>query len=209
MYVGHILEEKHIDMADFNTRAIAESAREYLKDIKEPQRRAVLENFIEHAESECTGDFDRLIASCSSKSQSYAVYGSSQMQKDIQPSDVEGMKEYYNMLVASNCYLIHGEVEKLIVGDHDLYVEIMLHQLYPGEIIPLAFGFDFGKEGEVYQLTQRVATVFVFDDDNKGCAEHSWTDGITRPEQLRKEDPKTVPEAFWNNPVAGPRQKPF
>ncbi|HEX4939503.1 MAG TPA: hypothetical protein VFX11_12570, partial [Candidatus Kapabacteria bacterium] len=192
-----------------NQRAIAETAREVLKTIKEPQRRAILENFIEHAESECTGDYDRLIASCSSKSQTYAVYGASEAIAEMQPKTVEEMKDFYRVLVESNVYMIHGEVEKLIVGDHDLYVEIILHQLYPGEVLPMAFGVEFGEEGEVWQLTQRVATVFCFDDENKGCAEHSWTDGPTKPEWLRKEDPRTVPAQFWNNPVTGPRKKPF
>lgn len=209
MWVGRILPERHIDMKDFNQRAISETAREVLKTIKEPQRRAILENFIEHAESECTGDYDRLIASCSSKSQTYAVYGASEAIAEMQPKSVEEMKDFYRVLVESNVYMIHGEIEKLIVGDHDLYVEIILHQLYPGEVLPMAFGVEFGEEGEVWQLTQRVATVFCFDDENKGCAEHSWTDGPTKPEWLRKEDPRTVPAQFWNNPVTGPRKKPF
>ncbi|NPU90487.1 MAG: hypothetical protein HPY82_01110 [Gammaproteobacteria bacterium] len=209
MWVGRILPERHIDMKDFNQRAISDTAREVLKTIKEPQRRAILENFIEHAESECTGDYDRLIASCSSKSQTYAVYGASEAIAEMQPKSVEEMKDFYRVLVESNVYMIHGEIEKLIVGDHDLYVEIILHQLYPGEVLPMAFGVEFGEEGEVWQLTQRVATVFCFDDENKGCAEHSWTDGPTKPEWLRKEDPRSVPAQFWNNPVTGPRKKPF
>ncbi len=210
MWVGRILDDKtHIDMKDFNPRAIANTAREVLKTIKEPQRRAILENFIEHAEAECTGDYDRLITSCSSKGQTYAVYGCMEPIKEIQPKSVEEMKDFYRTLVESNTYMIHGEIEKLIVGDHDLYVEIILHQLYPGEVVPMAFGFEFGAEGEVYQLTQRVATVFCFDDENKGCAEHSFTDGPTQPEWLRKEDPRTVPEQFWNNPVTGYRKRPF
>lgn len=209
MYAGKILEERHVEMEDFDQLAITKTARAELEKIKEPHRRAILENFIEHAESECTGNYERLIESCSTKHQTYAVYGCSEFQKSIQPQDVEGMKEFYHMLIASNVYLIHGEVEKLIVGDDGIYVEMMLHQLYPGEIIPAAFGFEFGEEGEVYQLSQRVATVFVFDEDGKGCGEHSWTDGVTRPEQLRKEDPRKVPEQFWNNPLSGPRQKPW
>lgn len=209
MYVGRILEEKHIEMEDFDQLSIGKAARAELEKIKEPHRRKILENFIEHAEAETTGDYEALIASCSSKRQQYAVYGCSQFQKDIQPQDVEGMKEFYHMLVASNVYIIHADIEKLIVGDDSIYVEFIIHQLYPGEIIPAAFGFEFGEEGEVYQLTQRVATVFVFDEDGKGCGEHSWTDGETRPDQLRKEDPRKVPEQFWNNPIEGPRKKPF
>ena len=210
MWVGRILDDtKHIDMKDFNPRAIADTGRQVLESITDPQRRAILQNFIEHAEAECTGDYKRLIESCSAKSQSYAVYGCAEPIKEIQPKTVEDMKGFYYSMLESNVYLIHGEVEKLIVGDHDLYVELVLHQLYPGEIIPVAFGFDFGEEGEVYQLTQRVATVFCFDEDNKGCAEHSWTDGPSLPEWLRKEDPRTVPEIYWNNPVTGTRPKPF
>ncbi|HVL01814.1 MAG TPA: hypothetical protein VM553_18480 [Dongiaceae bacterium] len=210
MWVGRILDDKkHIDMKDFNPRAIAEQAREVLASIKEPQRRAILENFIEHAESECTGEYDRLIASCSSKHQTYAVYGAGEAIAEIQPKSVDDMKGFYHMLVESNVYMIHGDIEKLIVGDHELYVEIILHQLYPGEMLPAAFGVEFGEEGEVWQLTQRVATVFCFDEENKGCAEHSWTDGVTKPEWLRKEDPRQVPAQFWNNPVTGPRKKPF
>lgn len=209
MYISPIIEPKHIDMEDFDNLAIHKVAMAELERIKEPHRRKILENFIEHAKAETTGDYEALVASCSEKGQQYAVYGSSEFQKSIQPQDVESMKEFYHMLIASNVYLIHGEAEKLIVGDDAIHVEFIIHQLYPGEIIPAAFGFDFGEEGEVYQLTQRVATTFIFDEDGKGCGEHSWTDGETRPEQLRKEDPHKVPEQFWNNPIEGPRQKPF
>ena len=140
MYTG-FLEERHIEMEDFDNLSITHAARAELERIKEPHRRRILENFIEHAEAETTGNYEALIESCSAKSQTYAVYGCNEFQKSIQPQDVESMKEFYHMLVASNVYLIHGEVEKLIVGDDSLYVELMLHQLYPGEIIPAAFGF--------------------------------------------------------------------
>ncbi len=129
--------------------------------------------------------------------------------KSVQPQSVEDTKDYYKLLLETNVHCIHGDVEKLIVGDDEIFVEIMLHQLYPGEMVPLAFGFDFGEEGEVYQLTQRVATVFVFDEEGKCKGEHSFTDGPSRPDQLRKEDPRKVPEMFWNNPINGAREKPF
>lgn len=206
MYAGKILEEKHIDMKDWDARALYKQIKEIQKSYTDPQRIAVLENLAEHADAECVGDYERLIASCSDKSQTYAVYGCLPHVKEMQPTTVEEMKDFYRLLIESNVYCIHAEIEKLIVDDHQLFIEIMLHQLYPGDVIPLAFGFDFGEAGEVYQLTQRVATVFLFDEDNKGCGEISFTDGVSRPEQLRKEDPKAVPEYFWNNPLTGPRE---
>ena len=205
MYAGRILEEKHIDMKDWNPKALVEQIREIQKTYTDPQRIAVLDNLAEHAEAECLGNLEALIGSCSEKRQTYAVYGCLPHVKEVQPKTVDEMKAYYEMLISSNLYCIHAEIEKLIVDDKELFIEIIIHQLYPGDMIPLAFGFDFGERGEVYQLTQRVATIFLFDEDNKGCGEISFTDGESRPDQLRKEDPKQVPEYFWNNPLTGPR----
>jgi len=204
MFIGKILEEKHIDMKDWNANNLANELREIQKSYSDPQRVAIIGNLIEHAEAECLGDYDRLIASCSDKRQTYAVYGASQLMKDTQPNSVDAMKDYYQMLIASNTYCIHAQVEKLIVDDKELVIEYILHQLYPGQLLPLAFGFNFGEVGEVYQLTQRLATTFLFDENNKGCGEISFVDGEAKPELFRKEDPSQVPEYFWNNPITGP-----
>ncbi len=102
MYTG-FLEERHIEMEDFDNLSISHTARAELEKIKEPHRRRILENFIEHAEAETTGNYEALIESCSAKTQTYAVYGCNEFQKSIQPQDVESMKEFYHMLVASLC----------------------------------------------------------------------------------------------------------
>ena len=65
MYCGRVLEKKPLEMHKFNPMAVVDTARAHLESISEPRRRLILENFIEHAEAEALGDFDRLMASCS------------------------------------------------------------------------------------------------------------------------------------------------
>jgi hypothetical protein len=112
MYIGRILESKPIAMKDFDPLAVAKLARRHLETIEEPRRRQILENFIEHAETEATGDFDALMASCSKKEQHYATYGS----RFGAPQSYEELEKHYRGLIESNIYLIHFEAEKLVVG---------------------------------------------------------------------------------------------
>jgi hypothetical protein len=198
MYIGRVLESRPIAMKDFDPMAVVHVARRHLETIEEPRRRRILENFIEHAEAEASGDYERLMASCSRKRQQYATHGS-----DFPaPGSYAELEVHYRNLIAMNLYLIHFEVEKLVVGTDVVFVEGLVHQLYPGQLVEPVFGFAVDDPEAVYQLTKRTALTFVFDEDGKGAGEHAYADGPTTPDDLVKVAPEEVPAAFWANPLA-------
>lgn len=199
MYIGRMLEKKPIAMKDFDTLAIARVARRQLETIREPRRRLVLENFIEHAEAEGRGDYDALMASCSRKQQVYATHGS-----DFPaPQSYEELERHYFGLISMNLYLIHFEVEKLVVGEDVVFVEGLVHQLYPGHLVEPFFGVKVPEPARVQQLTKRTALTFVFDADGKGAGEHAWSDGPTVAADFTPVADDEVPAIFYANPLAG------
>lgn len=198
MYVGYVLENRPISMKEFDPSNVVNVARRYLETIREPRRRQILENFIEHAEAEATGRYEDLMASCSRKRQQYATFGS-----DFPaPQSYEELEAHYRGLIESNLYLIHFEVEKLIVGDDEIFLDGLVHQLYPGGMIGPLFGVQVDDESAVYQLTKRTGVAFVFDEEGKGAGEQAYSDGPTTLEDLVKLAPEEVPEAFHRNPLA-------
>lgn len=199
MYIGRILEKKPIAMKDFDPMAVAKVARRHLETIREPRRRQILENFIEHAEAEGRGDYEALMASCSRKRQQYATHGSA----FPAPQSYAELEEHYRNLIAMNLYLIHFEVEKLVVGEDVVFVEGLVHQLYPGQLIEPLFGLEVEDSKAVYQLTKRTALSFVFDEEGKGAGEHAYADGPTTLDDLVKVPIEEVPRAFFKNPLAG------
>ena len=198
MYVGHVLKCEPIPMSEFDPMAAVKVARQHLETIKEPRRRQVLENFIEHAEAEGSGDYERLMASCSKRRQQYATYGST----FGAPQSYAELEVHYKQLIASNVYLIHFELEKLAVGDDVVFLEGIVHQLCSAEVLKPMFDVEVDDQGAVYQLSKRVALTFVFDEDGLGAGEHSYSDGPTTRANLVKVAPEEVPEAFFNNPLA-------
>jgi hypothetical protein len=199
MYVGHILENKPMDMKHFDTTRIVKAAERHLETIKEPRRRQILQNFIEHARTEGSGDYEGLMASCSRKQQHYASYGS----RFGAPQTYAELETHYRGLIEANIYLIDFEPEKLIVGDDALVLEGLVHQLYPGNLIEPMYGFEVDDPEAVYQATKRTCVFFVFDDDGMGAGEHSYSDGPLTADDLVKLSPDEVPEAFHHNPLSG------
>jgi hypothetical protein len=200
MYIGRVLENAPLDMRDFDTTALARVARAHLAKTEGARRRKILENFIEHAEAEAAGEYERLMASCSKKRQSYTMYGAPG--GEHLPQSYAELEKHYYALIAANLYLIHFECEKLAVGDDVLYVEGLVHQLYPGGLVEPIFGFAVDDPDAVYQLTKRTALTFVFDEDGLGAGEHAYADGPTTPDDLTRVPPELVPKAFHENPLA-------
>jgi hypothetical protein len=193
MYIGHVLEKRPIAMKDFDTLAVAKVARRQLESIREPRRRLILENFIEHAEAEGRGDYDALMASCSRKQQVYATHGS-----DFPaPQSYEELERHYFGLIAMNLFVIHFEVEKLV------FVEGIVHQLYPGHLVEPFFGVKVEDPARVQQLTKRTALSFVFDADGKGAGEHAFSDGPTVAADFTPVADDEVPAIFHAHPLAG------
>lgn len=198
MYVGHILENKPIDMKQFDTEAVAKVARLHLETIQEPRRRQVLQNFIDHAQAEASGDYEGLMATCSRKEQTYATYGS-----DFgSPQSYAELETHYHGLIQANIYVIHFEVEKLVVDDDALAVEGLVHQLYPGELLEPIFGIEVDEKEAVYQATKRTCVFFIFDEEGMGCGEHAYSDGPLTADDVVKLAPDEVPEIFYKNPLA-------
>ena len=197
MYIGRILESKPLPMEKFDPMHVAKVATKHLESIEEPRRRQILQNFIDHAAAEATGDYDALMASCSRKKQEYATFGSS----FAAPQSFEELEAHYRGLIEANIYLIHLEVEKLVVGTDVVLVEGIVHQLYPGELIKPIHGIEVEDESAVYQLTKRTSITFVFDEDGLGAGEQAYSDGPTTAADLTKLDPSEVPEQFFKNPL--------
>ncbi|MAG34072.1 MAG: hypothetical protein CL908_24595 [Deltaproteobacteria bacterium] len=186
-------------MSEFDPTAVVQFARRYLETIKEPRRRQILQNFIDHAEAEALGNYDALMESCSRKQQHYASYGS----RFGAPQSYAELEEHYRGLIASNIYVIHFEPEKLIVGEDELVIEGLVHQLYPGELIEPMYGFKVDDPTAVYQATKRTCVFFVFDEEGLGAGEHSYSDGLLTADDLVKLAPEEVPEIFHSNPLGG------
>lgn len=198
MYTAERLSEQPIDMALFDPTTMARFANEQLKTISEPHRRRILINFRDHALAESMGDYDALMATCSRKSQRYEVYADNDNEfTRNQPHSYDELVPHYRALIDANMYLIHGEPDKLIVGDDSLMAEMVQHMVVPGLIAKLAFGVEEAQEEGVYLFTTRVAVIFIFDEDGLGCGEHAFG-GKTSIEQMRLLSRDEIPEQYFS-----------
>ncbi len=202
MYIGHRLEEKAIDMKDWNQMNVADRATELLDKVTEPRRRQILENFIEHATAECVGDYERLMASCSQKSQRYEVYGRD-IDRSTLPQSYQALEKHYYKLVEQNLYNIHTELESLSVGEDSLVLDTITHQLLSGANVLALLGIDMADPEGVYMVSRRLCIIFIFDEDGLGCGEHAYCCGPATKKHLTKIPPEQVPESFYNNPLSG------
>jgi hypothetical protein len=202
MYVGKTLEEKPIDMRVFNPTHVVDVARDYLATLTNPRQRQILQNFIEHAEAEGHGLYDELMATCSRHSQHYSAYGAGGDYSAHLPQCYPALETHYHGLIAANLYLIHFDVEKLIVGENELVIEGIVHQLHSGAMLRLIHNIDVDDADAVYQLTKRTCLFFIFDKDGNGAGEEAYSNGPTTAADVVKIDPKLVPAAFWKNPLA-------
>lgn len=200
MFATQMAESRPLDMTKFNPRAGYEFAAPRLGSFDSPRRNAIYRNYVDHVDTESRGDYAGLMATCSRKRQSYASYFSPAGPTTGLPQSYAELERYYRDLIASNTYLLHREVDKLIVGDDELLVDGVIHQLYPGPLL-VARGLPLDPK-RVYQLTARVAVVFVFDEDGQGAGEHAYAPPIDASCYTPVER-ALVPEVFWNNPLTG------
>lgn len=171
-------DEKPIYMCDFDNTHHLKRMREELGRITEPRRRQILINMIEHAEAEGQGFYDDLMATCSRKQQSYFYWGSGARDaSSYLPQSYVELEHYYKNLMDSKTWMLHYELDKIVVGDDAILVDGVLHQLYPTALIEPLFGISVNPEYRAYQMTKRLATSFLFDEDGKGCGEHAYNNG--------------------------------
>jgi len=200
MHLKRMAECRPLDMRRFDPRAGYDFAAPLRGTFGSDRRNAIFDNYVAHVDMEGRGNYAGLMATCSKKSQSYAAYFSPAGPTTGLPQSYAELERYYHDLVASNTYLIHREVDKLVVGDDELLVDGILHQLYPGAVLAKR-GFKLDPK-RVYQLTARVAVVFLFDEDGLGAGEHAYAPAIDE-RHYSEVDPTLVPDAFWNNPITG------
>lgn len=201
MYIDRKLESAPMDMSKFNPANAALVANEYLKSITDPRRRQILINFRDHALAECTGDHEALMATCSKKSQRYEAYSSGDDFSSMQPQSYEALWDYYKSLIDLNMYLIHSEPEKIVVGDDEVVVEIMVHMVLSGQQAIEFFGVSEADPEVIYQAHNRTLVTFVYDEDGLGCGEHAFAgDGGMSIDLMTPIEPELVPEQFHTGP---------
>ena len=190
-----------LDMRLFDPRAGYVQVAPLLGTFDSARRNQIFENYVQHVDAESRGDYDALMATCSKKRQWYVNPFGSDALNATQPQSYAELEVHYRKLVESNTYLIHRRpLDKLIVGDDQLFLDGVMHQLYPGRAL-LDRGMD-ADPGTVYQLTARVCVVFLFDEDGLGMGEHGYSCGITR-DSYTAVPHELVPEVFWDNPLTG------
>jgi hypothetical protein len=155
--------------------------------------------------AEAFGDFEALMASCSREMQSYA--GDDGAAADWQATSFEELRSCYRSLIEANIYLIHMDVEKLLVSDDEVVVAGVAHQLYRGDSLS-RFGIKAADPEGVYQLTKRVLIIVAFDERGKAGGEKAYLNGPVTASDFSQVPQELIPEQFWHNPLTGeiPRQ---
>ena len=202
MYIGYTLPQRPIPFDQFDPDHLTNTIRDkVLPTIKDERRRLVCQNFIDHSGAECQGDFETLMASCSRKRQDYRRWGSGDdgLMDGIQPQSYDELQVFYGNLVAFNLFVIHFEIEKFLVAEDTICIEGNVHQMYPGSMLPIAFGIDVDDPEAVYMLSLRMSLFFVFDEDGLGSGEQSYTNGDPTEANFVKVPHEYVPQRFWDN----------
>ena len=202
MYIGYTLPQRPIPFDQFDPDILPKFVREkVMPTLEGERRRLVCQNFLDHASAECKGDFDTLMASCSRRRQDYRRWGNGDdgLMDGIQPQSYEELEVFYGNLVAFNLFVIHLETEKFLVAEDTICIEGNVHQMYPGSMLPIAFGIEVDDPEAVYMLTIRMSLFFIFDEDGLGCGEQSYTNGNPTRESFVKVPHEYVPQRFWDN----------
>jgi hypothetical protein len=200
VYIGKFLQEHPLNMRFFNGAASKETATEVLATIEEPRRRKIMQNYIDHAYYESVGNLEMLMPLCSHKCQQYLKIGGPDLIQDM-PQSYSQLAEFYENMVRSNTYILHREIDKLIVGEDAVFTDGIIHTLYPGGHLQDVMNLPEVERDRVYQLTKRVPVVFLFDEEGLSVGEHIYM--TPSQPQLTEVAHEWVPEKFWNNPITG------
>jgi hypothetical protein len=202
MYIGRTLETRPIPFDQFDPDLLEKTIKEkVLPTLTSERHRLVCQNFIDHATAESKGNLGALLDSCSRQHQDYRRWGKGDdgLMEGIQPQSYEELEVFYGNLMTFSLFCIHFEVEKFLVADDTICIEGVIHQLYPGEMLPVAFGIEPDDPEAVYMLTIRLCLFFIFDKDGIGCGEQSYTNGDPTPESFVKMPKEYVPQRFWDS----------
>jgi hypothetical protein len=193
MFLKTPYEEIPVPMERFDPTIHVKVLKQVLETIKEPHRRKILTNVIEHAAAEGDGRYEDLMATCSKRSQSYLSWGSGEQPRVNSYADLE---VYYGSLIAAKVWMIHYDMDKVIVGDDAVMMDGVLHQLYPTELVPVAFKFELDPAYRAYQMTKRISVIFIFDEDGISCGEHAYANGPFVPQNFTPVEDQYLPSLF-------------
>lgn len=200
MYLRERLSESPIPMSQFDTTNVARIANDLLASLTDERRRKILINFRDHALAESCGDLEALLATCSQQFQVYATNGASEEFSALQPQSYEALCDYYGALVALNQYLIHFDCEKLIVGDDEIVIEGIVHQLLSGKSCRELHRIEGLDDSAVYQSSMRTLIIFIFDEDGLGAGEQAYSRAMSAAD-LTPVAAAEVPAQFYSGPT--------
>jgi hypothetical protein len=183
-------------MQDFDTHIQLKSLRKVLETLTDPRRRQILTETIKHAEAEGSGRYEALMATCSKKHQSYRFWGSGSSSAHETPQSYAQLEVYYKGLIDSKIWMIHHDLDKVVVGDDEVVMDGVLHQLFPTALIEPYFRFAPDLSYRAYQLTKRLIITFFFDEDGLSCGEHAYSDGLITPKDFTPVADQYLPDLF-------------
>ena len=196
MYLKETYPEIPVPMKDFNTHVQVRVMRKVLETVTDPRRRQILITTIEHADAEGSGRYEDLIATCSKKHQSYRYWGSGDSSDHKTPQSYAELEVYYKGLIDSKIWMIHHDLDKVVVGDDEVVMDGVLHQLFPAALIEPYFRFKPDLSYRAYQLTKRLIITFFFDEDGLSCGEHAYSDGLITAKDFTPVTDQYLPDLF-------------
>jgi len=196
MYLAKPYEEIPVPMQDFDTHIGVQSLRKVLETVTDPRRRQILTETIKHADAEGSGRYEALMATCSKKHQSYRFWGSGNSSAHETPQSYAQLEVYYKGLVDAKIWMIHHDLDKVVVGDDEVVMDGVLHQLFPTALIEPYFQFEPDPSYRAYQLTKRLIIIFFFDEDGLSCGEHAYSDGLITAKDFTPVEDQYLPHLF-------------
>ncbi|MBI2311314.1 MAG: hypothetical protein HYU77_02280 [Betaproteobacteria bacterium] len=200
MHLKTVYKEKPVPMQDFDGQHHIKLLNEVLGTLTDPRRRQIMQNTIEHLTTLGSGHYAELMAACSRERQSYYSWGRGDPLPGTNPQSYEELEAYYKYVVDSRAWMVHAELDKIIVGDDEIVLDGVLHQLCPTELIEPMFGIQVDTAYRAYQMTKRMCMIFMFDEDGIGCGAHAYYNGPTSAKDLTPVADQYLPDIF--RPVA-------
>ena len=195
MYLTQPYEVRPIPMAQFDTTAQLTVLRQVLASIKEPRRRLILQNVIDHADAEAGGRYADLMATCSRKRQSYLFSRDMGLLK--LPTSYAELETYYADIIASRTWMLHYELDKVVVGDDEVVLDGVMHQLYPTDLLAQLYpALALDPRHRAYQLTLRLCVMFLFDEDGLSAGEHAYGRGDISQDSFSPVEDRYLPDLF-------------
>ena len=104
---------------------------------------------------------------------------------DYGPKGAQAVRGHYQMLADKGTNRLQHDFDRIIVDDHNVFVDGELHILFPGKTCR-EWGLDVDDADADYVYSYRSATVFKYDDDGNCYGEDTYSDGVPTLARLTK-----------------------